>query len=137
MRRGAPAEPVCILQRQIPKPPPAPHFWCRPGQLATMRDLIMIVESANPIKFVLPADINVEFIGDFDPETRIAHIGFIVSSERGAGHKAVNAFEKWARDQGAVKITGKAVRESLPFWWKMGFRDRDRNEHLVPIWKTL
>lgn len=100
-----------------------------------VHEIISIIENVN---FTLPVDIkNVEFIGDYDTKTRIGRIGSIVSSERGAGRKAVSAFEEWAREQGAERITAEARRESLPFWWKMGFRDRSRGERLVPIWKII
>lgn len=91
------------------------------------------------MSFTLPPEIasHVEFVGDFDPETRVAHIGSIVSTARGYGRRAVAAFEDWARQQGAWKIAGEAVAESLPFWWKLGYRDRGRGERLIPIHKVL
>lgn len=75
--------------------------------------------------FTLPPDIAqyVQFQGSFDPTTCIAHIFNIGSSRKGYGRKAVTAFERWAKAQGAWKVTGQSVPQSLPFWWKLGYRD--------------
>jgi hypothetical protein len=96
-----------------------------------------ITESTNNIPFHMPESIEVEFVGHFDPDTRIAHIGSIISKKRGEGGKAVRAFEAWSKEQGAKRIEGSARPDSLPFWNKMGFRDRSRGESLIPIWKTI
>lgn len=98
---------------------------------------IEIIENQQKIQFVLPDDINADFVGDYDPVTKTAHVGSIISGERGAGSKAMYAFEKWARANGATMIRGEARIDSIPFWHKMGFRDRNRGERLVPIWKVL
>ncbi len=111
----------------------------------TLRDYIRIVEAlstpvenGNVVPFRLPADIqDVEFVGHFDPASRLAHICSVISHRQGGGRAAVGAFEEWARQQGAIRITGEARADSLPFWWKMGFRDRNRGERLIPIWKVL
>lgn len=90
------------------------------------------------IAYTLPPEIDgVDFVGDFDPETKTAYIGSIVSSQAGSGRQAVQAFEKWAREMGALSIRGEATPASIIFWNKMGFRDRNRGERLIPIWKML
>ena len=95
---------------------------------------VQTLTEAAAVRFTLPSDIapHVTFHGEFDPTTRIAHIFNIGSSRKGYGTKAVTAFEQWAKAQGAWKITGESVPQSLPFWWKLGYRD-----HHYAIYKVL
>jgi hypothetical protein len=104
--------------------------------MQTLRQWITLCEAE---RFTLPPDIaeHVSFLGTYDPTERIAHIHSIISAEKGYGSKAVAAFEQWARQQGAWKITGGALRTALPFWWKLGYSDRDRGSDHVPIHKVL
>jgi hypothetical protein len=118
------------LQRLSPASPA--HYDVSDDELMNL-----LKEDSNNIPFHMPESIEVDFVGYFDPDAKIAHIGSIISKKRGEGGKAVRVFEAWAKEQGAKRIEGSARPDSLLFWNKMGFKDRSRGESLIPIWKTI
>ena len=58
---------------------------------------------------------------------RIAYICNIGSSRKGYSTKALAAFEQWAEAPRGMEGHWPGVSQSLPFWWKLGYRDDRRN----------
>ena len=77
-----------------------------------------------------------EMVAFYDPATQEGHIGSIISKEPGFGRAAVTAFEVWAKEHGAKRVTGDSVYAAMPFWVKMGYKSRSRGyTSQIPIWK--